>query len=165
MSDKTTTLKTKKTAYNIGVYTQLEEFENFKSTSKEDKTFEEYYDLVISLAVPDGTTIQYKLSLDDIAKFKQIVSTPKTKGCKPIFVDVPIVDREDKIEKLRLAFSMSGIHLNYQHCDLIARVMTEIGDMGDGFDLDKGSRINTEWESKWKNYLPSNKESESCSKK
>ena len=75
---------------------------------------------------------------------------------------VPINDRTDELEFIRLALNMAEIYVDYQQSDLINRVLKGLEKRKQNFNLKDICHIKHQWEKDWQEYFK--KKSEELSK-
>jgi len=73
--------------------------------------------------------------------------------------DVPISDRKDEIEWVRMALAMSQIGFSYEAADLVKRIMERLNKLKGKYSLKDGAEIKAEWEREWTKYWENKNES------
>ena len=67
-------------------------------------------------------------------------------------MSVKIKDREKSVEYLRLALVMAEIGIDYETCELIKKMNSEVTRLKGSFTVDDASRIKAEWVERWESY-------------
>lgn len=72
---------------------------------------------------------------------------------------VEIKDRITEVEYLRMALNLCELPINYEHADLIVKVVAKLEKTQGDFTLQDGVNMHHKWKNKWQEYYK-NKEKE-----